>query len=234
MNATLGRAVVALVVFSALPAAARAAERRTLLHPEFADRLSKVKTLAVARPELELYQLTAGGGRVHKPDWSEQASDRMARLAASVFGARGFRVVPLETPPAAKEDLAQANLLYDRVLGAVVFAVYGHEFPAKVARFEYSVGDLSPALGPDGPDAVLFVRGQANISSGGRKTLQVLSGVIGGTYSVGVDTLAVALVARGGEVLWFDLHRSSSYDLRDDAGAEAFLTSLHDLPEARR
>jgi len=127
------------------------------------------------------------------------------------------------------------KLLYQSVVAGALQATVANQFPAKVARFEYSLGDLSAMLEAEHLDAVVFTFGQGAVSSGGRKAVQFMSALLSGAASSGIDRLLVGVVDRRGDLLWFGTFASTSSDLRDPASAGQFVQTLaHDLPAVRR
>jgi hypothetical protein len=231
----LARGVVPFLLVVLLPVPVRAEEPHYRLHPEFATRMRAVKTIAVIRPTMRLYELTAGGGRTLKPDWSEKSTTVIGDALAAAIARRGQSVVRLEPAPQEAEPWRDVTLLYNAVGGAILQATYTNQFPRKLARFDYSLGDLAPLLEPRGADAILFAFGTANISSAGRSALQVLGALVGPGYSVGIDRIFLGLVDRSGAVLWFDTFASTGYDLRDPESAAQFVQNVTDhLPEVKR
>ncbi len=237
MGARVRSLAVSLGVLSLWMAAprARAGDVPWRAHPELADRIAPVRVVGIARPEVKAFELTAGGNRVFRPDWSDQAADALAAAVAARLGARGFEPRPFTLAAGMEEEMRGVKLLYDAVASAVLQATYVEAFPAKLARFEFTLGDLAPLLAPQGVDAVVFVDGVANISSPGRKALQVVAAVLGPAYSVGLDHVLIAVVDRSGAVLWFGKGTSSDFDLRDARSAGSFLGPLvDDLPAVSR
>jgi hypothetical protein len=231
----LARGVVSVFLIVLLPVATWAEEPHYRVHPDFAARMRSVKTIGLVRPSMRLFELAAGGGRNFKPDWSEKSSTVIGDALAAAITRRGQSVVRLEPTPQDAESLRDVTLLYEAVGSAIIQATYTNQFPRKLARFEYWLGDLTPLLEPRGVDAVLFAYGSANISSAGRSALQVLGAIAGPGYSVGIDRIYVGLVDRSGAVLWFDSFASTGHDLRDPESAASFVQNVTDhLPEVKR
>lgn len=237
---------VALVLLALVPALARGEEPppyRT--HPECAARLATVKSVGVTAPVTKLFELTAGNSRVFRQDWSDRAAENIAAALEASLQARGLSTRRLAAPdaagaapaaaPAASTELTEVTQLFDAVSDAILQATYANRFPEKVARFEYSVGDVEKLLAAEGVDALVFAYAFGNISSGGRKAIQALSAVLGGGVTYGIDRLFLAVVDRTGTVVWFDTHGSSGHDLRDPGSAAQFVQALTaELPGAAR
>ena len=227
----------ALAAALALPAAARAEDaRHGRAHPELAARLAAVRTVGLAEPELKIFELTASNQPVFRPDWTDQGRAAVEAGLRQALEIRGLALRPLApASPERQEALRQARLLYGAVAAAVIQATYLNQFPAKVARFEYGLGDLSPLLDAEQVDAVLFVAGSGAVSSGGRQAIQALGALLAGVTSSGVDRLMVGLVDRQGDLLWFGTYASTTSDLRDERSAGTFVRTLtDDLPGGAR
>lgn len=195
---------------------------------DFGKRVAALKTVGLVQPVVKAYELTASNDRVFQPEWSDQARDNVAAALEAALVARGLAVRRIDPPGPADDELREATLLYEAAVGAILEATYVFRFPAKMAHFDYALGDLRPTLGPRGVDALVFVHGVANISSGGRKTVQALSAVFAGVSSRGIDRLQLALVDGGGDVLWFDAVASTSSDLRDPGSAADLVKTATD------
>ncbi|MBI5068189.1 MAG: hypothetical protein HZB56_08100 [Deltaproteobacteria bacterium] len=217
-----------LALALAPPAAAQSEPQGNRLHPAFAARMAAVRTVGIVAPDIKLYELSASNDRVFQPEWSTAARGLVLASAEAAVKRRGLEPIRFEAPDGRQVELREVTLLEQAVATAILQATYFARFPAKVASFEYGLGDLNWLLGPQGPDALLFVQGHGHVSSGGRKAVQTLGAVLGGGMSRGIDRLFMALVDRTGELLWFDWSASSSYDLRDPESADAFVRALLD------
>jgi hypothetical protein len=214
---------VALVLLALVPGLASAETPGFRLHPDYAARMASVKSVGVTPAVVKVFEMTAGNNRVLRQDWSDRAVENVTTAVESALRARGLavkRIVPTEATKAEVEDVQQ---LFDAVSDAILQATYAYRFPAKMARFEYSVGDLDRLLSASGVDAIVFAYGFGNISSGGRKAVQVLSAVVGGGVSYGIDRIFLAVADRSGAVLWFDAVASSGHDLRDAESTAGFV-----------
>jgi hypothetical protein len=200
-------------------------------HTDLAARLSGLRTIGIVAPEMKIYELTASNEPVFRPDWTEQGREAVTAGLEAVLRGRGLESRRFEpATPEAKKELQEVQLLFQTVVGAVLQAI-ANQFPATLARFEYSLGDLGPLLEAQGLDAIVFTLGHGAASSGGRKALQVVSALVAGVSSSGVDRLLVGVVDRRGDLLWFGTLASSSSDLRDRHSAGQFVEILaRDLP----
>ncbi len=219
---------------AALPASALAAPPEARKHPEFDARWAAIRTVGVVAPDLKIVQLTAGDTPVFRPDWTEQGKEAVTLALEAALREHG--VEPVRFAPSTDEEkaeLVEVQALYEEVVSGVIQATYLNQFPGKVARFEYGLGDLSRLLERQHLDALVFTYGTGAVSSGGRKALQVLGAVLG-RYSVGVDRLFVGVVDRRGDLLWFAVRADTGSDLRDTSSAGTFVHEVSNgLPGPR-
>lgn len=227
------RGIAGLALAFVLPATAGAAEQlERRAHPDLAARLSAVRTVGIVDPEVKVFELTASNQPVFRPDWSEQGRSAVTASLEALLRARGLeprRFAP--SSPERQQELLEVTRLYRAVVSAVVQATFADQFPAKVQRFEYSVGDLGPLLDSEQVDAVVFTFGSGAVSSAGRKAVQVMSALLSGASSSGVDRLLVGVVDRKGDLLWFGSLATTSSDLRDPHSVSQYVDVLaRDLP----
>jgi hypothetical protein len=236
MSTSAGAVALSLLVLT-VPVVAHAKEQReSREHPDLAARLSTLRTVGIVTPDVKMYELTASNQSVLRPDWSErgiQLVTSSVEAALREHGVAARRFTP--STAADQEQLSEVVRLYRQVVAAVFEATFVANFPAKVARFEYSVGDLGTLLDSQQLDGLVFTFGSGTASSGGRKALQAVSAVFAGVASSGVDRLVVGVVDRRGDLLWFGVFASTAYDLRESDSAEEFVRALaHDLPVVKR
>lgn len=227
------RHAVPLALVLVHPAAALALDQGLHRNPtDLPARLSGLRTIGIVAPEMKIYELTASNEPVFRPDWTDQGKEAVTAGLEAVLQGRGLASRRFEpATPEAKKELQEVQLLFQTVVGAVLQATVANQFPAKLAHFEYSLGDLGPLLEAQGLDAIVFTLGHGAASSGGRKALQVVSALVAGVSSSGVDRLLVGVVDRRGDLLWFGTFASSSSDLRDRHSAGQFVEILaRDLP----
>jgi hypothetical protein len=218
-----------LLAALAVPAAARA-EKAYRVHPDYAQRMASVRTLAVVTPDVKAWQVMRNDQPVLNAAWTDASRENVAAALERTLQARGFATRRLASTPKIEATLEDLRPLYRAVVSAVMQATYLNQFTAQKERFEYTVGELSAIL-PRDVDAFVLVWGHGATSSGGRRAFQILLG--NGSYAL--DQLIIAVVARNGELLWFDPIGSTGYDLRDPASSESFVnTAMKNLPEVKK
>jgi len=216
--------VASLALALALPAAALAEPPDARKHPDFDARWVAIRAVGVVAPNLKIVELTAGDTPVFRPDWTEEAKEAVTSALEAALREHG--VEPVRFTPSSDEEkaeLAEVQALYEQVVSGVLQATYANQFPAKVARFEYGLGDLSRLLERQHLDALVFTYGTGAASSGSRKAVQMLSALVVGRYSVAVDRLFVGVVDRRGDLLWFAVRADTRSDLRDKGSAGKFV-----------
>jgi hypothetical protein len=234
---SLRQGLVLVVLYVLLPVAGRASEvRQDRVHPDVLARVSELRTVGIVVPEVKVYELTASNEPVFRLDWSEQGKEAVTRSLEAALRARGLEPKRLQPTTAQdQEQLREVRLLYQAVVAAVVQATFVNRFPAKVNRFEYSVGPVGALLERQQVDAVVFASGSGAVSSGGRKAVQTLSAIFAGVSSSGVDRLMVGVIDRRGDLLFFGTLASTDHDLRDSGSADEFVQKLaRDLPAVSR
>ncbi len=240
-RASLALALVAgpCAVLSEPPARSRVTGNGSLLFPfeeqilraraDCAARLSAVRSVGVVTPTVEISEGTTSGVVQH-PEWSDAGRENVAASVEAALTARGLTVKHLR-PPLAEEKAAawrEVTLLHDAVSAAVLYATYEQGFPAKLASFEYGVGDLGPLLSDESVDALLFASAEGRVSSGGKQVL----GLLGGPRPMYNAVVQLSLVDRTGSVVWFEVFASGrSYDLRDRRDSDQLVRRVvDDLP----
>jgi hypothetical protein len=109
-------------------------------------------------------------------------------------------------------------------------------------NFDYSIGPIDKILQKHGTDALIFVYGFDEISTGGRKALQaagIIAGALTGVVVLprsGFTVINAAIVDPSGAVLWYNVKGSQGgYDLRNPESATNFIRSvLSDYPGIKK
>lgn len=205
------------------------------LHPEVSTRIAGVKTVGLVPPRIGAWEIGADGRRVANWGWAEDARRTVATSLERRLKGAGFAVTPLAPgPPDALQELDQVALLYGAVARAIVFATYENDFPWKLNRFEYSVGDVERLVASAGVDALVLCEGEVNVPSPGRVLRDAFASPFATALPL-IDSLSVALVDRTGAVLWFNRVESANSDLRVPVLTEVMVHHATGyMPEVRR
>ena len=214
-------------------------------HPTLAQRAATIKTVLVAPPKVEVFELGAGGMREKMDEWSDQGRKNViAALEKSLANKGSLRLRQLDEeslPQEAKAELEQTSALFEAVNDAILRHTYGagpELFEEKLTNFDYSLGPEIRALHMEGVDALLFIRAVDHVSSQGRIAQQVALALVAAALGVvvvpqgGVTALSVAFVdANTGTILWHKFVRALGHDLRDSGSANRIVNQvLADLP----
>ena len=215
-------------------------------HPTLAQRGATIKTVLVAPPKVEVFELGAGGMREKMDEWSDKAKKNIEAALQQSLASRPAlraRLLPEESlPQEVKSDLEETLLLYEAVDNAIVLHTYGpapERFEEKFRNFDYSLGPETKKLKVDEADALLLIRAVDHVSSQGRIAQQVALVIVAAALGVavvpqgGTTALSIALVdANSGLILWHQFLRAGgAYDLRDANSARRFIDyALEDFP----
>lgn len=196
--------------------------------PNLASHLGSIHTVGLIQPEIRIYELSAGGMQEQRDDWSAAGKANVTRGILGAFEERKIAVKPIPAEESRKEEVEDVQALYRAVVLSILLHSDGRNaFPAERRRFDFTLGSLETLLDAFGVDALLFVYGRDEISTGGRKTLAVLGLAAGVVFRPGISVLGIGLVDRSGEVLWFNSEASAGRtDFRDPESASKFTREL--------
>jgi len=208
-----------------VPATAIAAEQETFrAPPDFPQRMRKVKTIGILKPEVKVFEITSGGVKELRPEWCDEACGLVKSGIAAEFQRFGYELKGIDPGKDSGGEILEMLALHE----AVVAGILGHSydgpglFPAKRTNFDYTVGPIDNIVRPAGADALLVVSGVDEISTSGRKAMQTL-GILAGaavgiitTPNMGKTFLFVSLIDRSGDLLWFNVQGGAGgYNLRE-------------------
>jgi hypothetical protein len=209
------------------------------MHPEFNKRALRIKTPGMIAPDVNICELTAGGVREIRDDWSAAGEQNVADALAECLDEQACTVKTCVVGKEIEEELVDIHALYRAVSQSIQIHTYGpHLFPEKQKNFVYSVGSIENLLDRLEADALIFVYGYDEISTVGRKALTVLGVALGAVTGVmilpnsGITAVSVSLVDPSGAILWYSVKAGAGvYDLRKPESAKTLLKDiLSDLP----
>jgi len=209
-------------------------------HPEFEKRFKSASVAALIPPDVEVYELSAGGVSELRDDWCETGRKNVVDAIKKNCGDKRIDVREVAIDKELEDELEDLLALYRAVSVSIGLHVYGQfVFPDKVQRFEYSIGPIDNLLQKFGADYLMFVFGIDEISTAGRKALSTAAAVIGAMAGVimlpqgGLTVVSIALVDSSGTILWFNIKGGrGGYDLRDcDSAASIVSALLAELPD---
>lgn len=203
-------------------------------------RTSEVGVLLMS-PDVELYELTAGGMLEPKAEWTAAGTVHVAAAVREELGAKRAKLF-LYQPPTdmPSKDYANSQLL--KLHEAVGTAILSHkyiprlELPNKKDKFDWSLGDGVSVLREEyETEYALFIYLRDSYASAGRVTFIVLATVLSlGRYVPRAGTqagFASLIDLRSGDIVWFNRLISETGDLRTPEPArKAVKELLADLP----
>lgn len=189
------------------------------------DLNSLPKKILLIEPEIYVKELSLGGVAEKVDEWCVKAKNNVrSALAAQISAKRLFDKLELPADLTTEEIavLDEHVALYD-VVGFNAFYYGRAEFDAwkhKRTEFDYTLGTgLKTLADKSGADAALFIVGEDNISSGGRKAARVFAAMLGVILPPSPTFLSAALVdLRTGDILW--MNYGTALDSKDLRNAE--------------
>lgn len=208
------------------------------------ERLKDIKNVYLAPPDVKVYELTAGGVREQRDDWSTAAKANLVKSTVDALKNKGLQIKQVPVESDLEEELHDIQTLYRAVSLSIQTHTYNKDslFPDKVKNFDYSVGPIDKFLDRYHSDALLFLDGYDEISTAGRKTLNTVGVVAAALMGVvivprgGFTATSAALIDRSGAVVWYNLKGGSgSYDLRESGSCSGLVNSMMTgFPENRK
>ncbi|HEV2607159.1 MAG TPA: hypothetical protein VGT79_04170 [Xanthomonadaceae bacterium] len=168
-------------------------------------------------PDIELYEVAAGGMQEPRPQWTEAARRAYPVAVRELLAAHGSTLLPDFVPPPALQPGDSSNIDHVRQLlllnQAVASSIVLHSQPGadlatKNGRFDWTLGPgVSVLRDATHADYALFT--YIRDSHGGEHT-----------------ELASLVDLRNGQIVWFNVLRDEKGDLREAASARATVESL--------
>jgi len=190
-------------------------------------------------PDVELYELTAGGGLEPKADWTQEAGKHVLTGLVEELRAKQLSLVPYEPQPKGSKEEHDAVQLV-KLHGATCKSILVHHYmeqsrlPAKKGKFDWSMGNGVRRLrGDKKADYVLFLFMRDSYSSGGRAALVAVTSIfspVTGSRASGGEQLGFASLVdlESGDVVWCNLLYRQAGDLRTAEKARTAVQYLLD------
>lgn len=184
-------------------------------HPQFESRIRGIKDPVLIPPDLNMYELSPGGGAILRSDWSTIGRDNLQKAILAGFKNKQCRVAFLKKDAGITDEMADVQALYRLVNRSLQRHTFGpRQSTDKNHAFDYSLGTLDTILQKLGADAVIFVSGYDQVSEGRRKAL-----------------IDLAIADASGTILYYSVKGTKEgNDLRDPESAvvvvQALLSSL--------
>lgn len=182
-------------------------------------------SVVLVEPDIELYEVGAGGVQEPRKAWTESARRLFPQAARDLLQAQGIALRPdfrLPDEVGPESRLRQLQLLNQAVSISILNYGRSGALRNKRGKFDWTLGPgVSELRQATGADYALFTYVRDSYTSGGRAAMRVigfllLGGDIGGGVQVGLASL---VDLRTGQVVWHNLLLDQTGDLRDPAGA---------------
>lgn len=185
-------------------------------------------SVVLVEPDIELYELLAGGAQEPRQAWTEAARRLYPQAARDVLQRQGIVLRPdfAISPRLDSDDRIRQLYLLNQAVSMSILQYAGPGMQQglrnKRGRFDWTLGPgVSVLREATGADYALFTYVRDSYTSGGRAAMRViglvlLGGDIGGGVQIGLASL---VDLRTGRVVWHNLLVDQAGDLRDEAGA---------------
>lgn len=195
-------------------------------------KLASAHSLGVAPPDVEVYEIAAGGVGELRDDWTKNVDELLRTEFAAQTNSKPAPAIA-DLPPAAQQELTEVSSLLRAISLNEFMAIFGpRELHPSQRALDYNVGRIDTLADACGSDALLFVFVRDSYATAGRKALAVLGVLTGAVTGIvimptlGSTAGTAALVHRDGTVVWFNTHGAASGDLRERPGAAATARTL--------
>ncbi|MDX2104227.1 MAG: hypothetical protein SF002_17010 [Alphaproteobacteria bacterium] len=187
-------------------------------------------------PDVQLFELSAGGISEPKEDWSASAREHMTAALRQVERERNLRLINREDDQSTEEQVQVARLF--RATASTIAQhhyVPAEQLPTKQGRIRWSIGSEAGLLRrEETADYALMILLQDSFASAGRAAVIFLSAVLFGVQVEGGVQMGVAALVdlRTGEIVWYNRLARSAGDSRTAEGAlETVRVLLTGLPQ---
>jgi len=210
------------------------------INPDWTEKKKSIRTIEILPGKIEVYQISAGGGREKMDEWSSDAKNNVVsaitkqlqedhKLAVKIFREDGM---PKETAANLKETRA----LFEVVNSSIIAYTYGGPdrpaaFPEKIANFDYSLGKEIKDLNTEHADAILMVWGIDYALTAGASAQQFVGALLGVPFQRPTYMSMALIDSNTGSILWYR-YLSTGYDLTDaDSAGDEVERFLEDFPD---
>lgn len=192
-------------------------------------------------PDVELYEVNAGGGHELNALWTEQGNRNVSVAIRGSLREHNSQFVEY-VPPAEDGEQAQRLHQLQKLHAAVGSAIGLYQFveanrlPTKQGKFDWTMGPATQDLGTYADaDYALFIWVRDSYTSAGRAAMKAVAAVLFGVYIPGGIQYGHASLVdlKTGQVVWFNaLKPRESGDLRTPGPAgETVALLLDKLPK---
>ncbi len=187
----------------------------------------------VMPPDIQLFELTAGGLEEPRADWTKTAKQFFMNALLQKMEISKDDVVLYEPPSsnfAMAHDYRQVVKLHETVGNAIILHVYsGYALlPTKKGRFEWSLGEKVRILRDHyNAEYAMFFHIRDSYNSGGRTAVVIGAALLGASVPTGQQRGFASLVdLTTGDIVWFNYMLSEDGDMRTPEPARRTLVYL--------
>lgn len=201
------------------------------------ERGSQDLSILLMPMDIELSELTAGGVKEPKADWTAQAEKNVTQAVRTILKSHNAKLksfVPAEQDSDEHKTEVQLVKLHSAVGQTILFNKLLLPLPTKTTAFDWSLGkDVSHLKSKTKAKYGLFVYVRDSYTSAGRAAVMVIGAILGvgvqGGQLVGYASL-VDLTT--GDIVWFNHMVQGTGDLRNDGNAlESVKILFAELPK---
>ena len=181
------------------------------MHPEFSIRADSVKQSVLISPDVNMYELSAGGMAILRDDWSRIGRKNLQNSILRDFRDKQCNVELVEMDAQTEKELAEIQTLYRLVHKTMDQHTFGpQQNMAESNGFNFSVGSLESFLQKFGADSIIFVTGYDQVFNDRRKAL-----------------IDLAIADSSGTILYYTVKGTTNgKDLRDPDSTKALIQDL--------
>ena len=215
----------AIAIFVVCPGAL-ASDNSKNLAPDFTN-LPEHSKIVVAPPDIELFEISAGGVTEPRADWTDAARKWMRAEIEQRRGGLGVGTVELDEATA--DEFGELLSLHAAIAQSIALHQFGGmPLPTKNGRLDWSFADaMKPLEERTGARYGLFIWVRDGYSSASRKAAMFVAAALGIGLGGGLQSAYASLVdLDSGRVLWFNRIVRAHGDLRDAGGAAETVDAL--------
>jgi len=211
--------------------------KRMLTRPDLTVRTEPGTRVLLMPPDIELYELTAGGLGEPKAAWTVPAKQYVEEALRAELGAKNTNLQVYQRPENPSKEYAHQQLikLHDAVGGSIflhqILRQPNMSLPTKKGKFDWSLGEGVNTLREEfNADYAMFMFLRESYKTAGRVAVTVVTGiltlghVVPGQGQRGGFASIVDL--RTGNILWFNHVFGFPGDLREAKGAQSAVKYL--------
>ncbi len=207
------------------------------------EKFDSIQSIGIVPVDFDYYHLTAGGIREYSKKCSNISCSLICEQTKKIFSDNGYAVTFLEESALVQYNFKALRLFYNTVNGAIYQSLYSYDrLPGARSNFSYSIPSVKDLCNAQNVDALFFLVGFDDCSTGRRKKLKAgavagaVAGAImaaligvGGYTTIPPDYTALngALVNKEGEIIWYHrVNKSGKINLIREEAVGTMVASL--------